>query len=312
MLLESLQRQSGLSRSRLIYLAETSSKRYKVYSIEKRTGGHRTICHPSKQIKAIQRWLNKTLFKTFPVHEHATAYKKEASIRENAARHLGSLFTLRMDFVEFFPSFSQDGIKSVIIEENRKRELGLSVEDVEFVSNVVTRNEFLTIGAPSSPMISNFMMFDFDELVSEMALEKELIYSRYADDLFISAFRPNGLDGVAEAVEEAAQDYEHASLRVNRRKTAYLSRRYRRTITGLIVTPDHRVSIGRERKREIKSLVHRFSSGNLGSEEVSRLRGLIAFAMDAEYVFFESLCKKYGESILNEILNRNSRQYESE
>lgn len=248
--------------------------------------------------------MNKFLFRSFPIHENATAYKKGASILKNAERHVNSSFTLRLDFKDFFPSFSEQAISRFLEAQNATRQIGLSVEDIAFVCAIATRNGSLTVGSPSSPVITNVMMYDFDKLISDLAGRNQLAYTRYADDLFVSARGPNALEGISAEIENISRNYEHVFLRINRRKTAYLSRRYKRSITGLVITPDHKVSIGRARKREIKSMVYNFLNGDLEGEDLSRLRGLVAFAMDAENSFFQSLRNKYGEEVLERILGR--------
>ncbi|MCY4406466.1 MAG: retron St85 family RNA-directed DNA polymerase [Rhodospirillaceae bacterium] len=304
MLIESLQSQSGLSRSQLLYLADTASERYKIYTIAKRGGGRRRIAHPSRALKAVQRWISKVLILKFPVHGCATAYKKGASIRNNANLHVNSLFTLRMDFRNFFPSFREEGICRYLQTMNVSMNLALSEEDISFVCSVVTRNEALTIGAPTSPAITNAIMFEFDSAVNAFAQARNLVFTRYADDVFISSRRPDGLNGVFEEVVRQARLLEFVRLSINRKKTAYLSRRNRRSITGLIVTPDGKVSIGRNRKREIKSLIHRRLSGEAEMEDLERIRGLLAFAWNVEPDFFRSLQVKYGRDNLRYILGQ--------
>ena len=127
MLLERLKKQSGLSETQLERIAATASKRYKVFQIPKRKGGFRTIAQPSKEIKAIQRWLIRALVSKFPIHECATAYKKGASIRSNAFRHSLFNFTLRADFRTFFPSFSGDNRELFFRETTPKVGLELTV-----------------------------------------------------------------------------------------------------------------------------------------------------------------------------------------
>ena len=306
MLIEQLQAQSGLSRSKLLFLSTTASNRYKIYTIKKRNGGARTIAHPSRMLKAVQKWINKVLFRELPVHHCAMAYKKGANIRKNALMHVSTRFTLRMDFIDFFPSFSANGIHKFIDEQNNNLNWNLSEEDIEFVCSIVTRNGFLTIGAPSSPIITNAIMFEFDSSVFSLASGRELIYTRYADDLFISAYGPHELGGIGKEIEKISKDYTYARLNVNRGKTAYLSRRYRRSITGLVITPQGNVSIGRTRKREIRALVYRLIQGALPTEEIDRVRGLVSFSMDAEPLFFSSLCRKYGEKNIERIIGRNA------
>lgn len=166
MIIDILQKHSGLSAGQLERYAATASKRYKVYDIPKRTGGTRVIEQPSREIKAIQRWLNRTFITRFPVHKNATAYSKGASIRDNASRHLRSNFTLRADFKSFFPSFKGHHVAMFLLERAREHGVQLTGEDISFVRRIVCRNDSLTIGAPSSPLLTNAMMFDFDEAMS--------------------------------------------------------------------------------------------------------------------------------------------------
>lgn len=305
MLIELLQSQSGLSRTRLLHLAGTASKRYRVYMIPKRSGGMRRIAQPSKALKLVQRWVDSVLISQLPVHQCATAYRKGINIRVNAMMHVDTAFTLRMDFIDFFPSFSIAQIRQFLEERSQELDWRLSGDDVEFVCAVATRNGYLTIGAPLSPSLTNAIMFGFDQRVHAIAEEQRLVYTRYADDLFISAGKPNKLNRIQDSVEEICGSFRYASLRINRMKTAYLSRRYRRAITGLIISPEGQVSIGRKRKREIRGLVHRYSIDSLADEEVDRVRGLVSFSKDAEPEFFDALCRKYGGDTLAKLLRRD-------
>ena len=230
MLIEALEKQSGLERSRLNWLAATASKRYKVYTINKKSGGKRLIEHPSRELKVVQRWINRYLFRIFPVHENATAYKKNTNILQNATKHLNTFFTLWVDFKDFFPSFTESAIYKFIDDYNTTHKLGLSLPDLVFVCAVATRYGALTVGSPSSPIITNLMMFDFDVELTELANSNALIYTRYADDVFISSREPNILQEIYEKVVNISRNYDHVSLKLNGKKTTFLSRRYRGTI----------------------------------------------------------------------------------
>ncbi len=298
MIIATLSRQSGVSEANLRWLAETASKRYKVYDIPKRNGGTRRISHPSREIKAIQRWINRSLLANLPVHTNATAYAPGSSIKKNATAHARTRFTLRIDFKDFFPSFTRFGIIDFLRFAQSKYSLQINEDDIIFISKVMCRNDSLTIGAPSSPVITNAIMYEFDQAVSHACDERGLIYTRYADDLFISTTESGGFKGIEALIGIISDNFTYAKLQINSSKTAYLSMRNRRIITGLIITPDHQVSLGRARKREIKSLIFRFISQKLEIEEIFRLKGLVAFAKDVEPSFYTSLVLKYGVEAL--------------
>lgn len=303
MLIETLAKQSGVSEARLNVIANTASRRYKVYEIPKRAGGMRTIEHPSRQLKAIQRWIVKTVFYLFPIHECATAYKKGTSIKINAERHQHTNYTTRYDFLAFFPSFRQERLSLFLSRQNIPLDLGLSEQDIEFIGNMVCRNGRLTIGAPSSPTVSNVMMFAFDHSFAEFCDRRDIVYTRYADDLFLSSKEPHSLGGLEDEIRRVNRSVEHLALRINHKKTAYLSRRYGRRVTGIVITPDRKLSIGRDRKREIKALVHRWLNEKLRPHEFAYMRGLLAFASDVEPDFEARLKRKYGEQTIHRILH---------
>jgi hypothetical protein len=179
----------------------------------------------------------------------------------------------------------------------------LTAEDIRFVGNIVCRHGRLTIGAPSSPSITNCMMFEFDTRLHEFCVQRSLIFTRYADDIFVSADDPNSLTGVEQAILASKRGIPHLAIRLNRRKTTYLSKKYNRTVTGVVITSDHKLSIGRARKREIKSLVHDWINGKLAPEGVSYLRGLVAFGIDIEPSLKSRLMQKYGKKPIQDLLH---------
>jgi len=302
MLIQQIARTTGMEVDELLYLAATSDRRYKVYHIPKRNGDARKIEHPSREIKALQRWISKVVVSKFPVHFAATAYQKGSGIRENAERHRTSKYTNRYDFKNFFPSFSQERVESFFAKQGKELGMAFDQDDLRFIGDIVCRHGKLTIGAPSSPALTNAMMFDFDKSLFEWCQGKELIYTRYADDLFISANEPNKLNNIESKIAQSKRNVSHLSLRLNRQKTTYLSKKNVRRITGVVITTDHKLSIGRERKREIKALIHRWISGTLRRDEVDYMRGLVAFARDIEPQFEKNLRKKYGDKAIAEIL----------
>lgn len=295
MLIELLSRTANIPEAKLLSLSSSASRRYKVYTIPKRTGGDRLIEHPSRELKAIQRWIVGALINRFPLHESATAYRKGSGIKANAERHRKTKYTNRYDFTNFFPSFSQARVVEYVAEQSKAIGIELSERDLEFVGNIVCRHGRLTIGAPSSPAITNAMMFEFDRRMHDECNARRLVYTRYADDLFFSSFEPGQLEGLEKVVVRKKRGIPHLRLRLKHQKTAYLSKKYRRVIAGVVITPQHTLSIGRDRKREIKSLIHKWIKGEIEPEKFFYLRGLFAFAIDIEPDFEIRLLEKYGK-----------------
>lgn len=97
---------TGMTLAEVVRIASIGPKRYKVYQIAKRSGGMRTICHPSRELKSLQYVFLREILCILPVHEAATAYKHGSSIKANAAAHISSRVILKFDFENFFPSIT--------------------------------------------------------------------------------------------------------------------------------------------------------------------------------------------------------------
>jgi hypothetical protein len=303
-LLAQCARRLGLTRSEVLAIARTGPKRYKVYEIDKRDGGKRIICQPSRELKALQYFFLKEVLSDAPIHEAATAYKKGSSIKDNASIHRRSRVCLKLDFEKFFPSIS-------VLDWKRFAELNYpnwTVQEFNFSALVMFWGAgghypiCLSIGAPTSPHLSNMLMYKFDEKMDQYAIDNGLVYSRYADDITISS---NGFLNVDEAisfVKASVQDVDGPKLVLNEKKTYVATKARARRVTGLILTNDGGVSLGRDRKRLISAMVHQASIGQLLPENWGNLHGLLGFAADVEPMFVSKLKKKYGPAIMAELI----------
>ena len=91
---------------------KTSPIRYKVYEIEKRNGGKRTIAQPEKYSKLLQQSVIKNQLSGLPIHDCAKAYKKDIGIKDNAEMHKENQYLLKMDFKLLDNEFSNTKISS--------------------------------------------------------------------------------------------------------------------------------------------------------------------------------------------------------
>lgn len=291
-LLEQMSHSLGLPRRYLIGWASKASHAYFTYTIPKASGGVRTIHHPAKELKGLQRWLQRHVISRWPLHDSATAYRKGKSIRDNAEHHSQSRFLLKLDLEDFFPSITSTDVRRYLMKGPPGTESWTN-SDRELFCEFTCRYGELTIGAPSSPGLSNALAYDLDVLLHAIAEQYNLTYTRYADDLFFSTRDRDVLQNVPALVENVLRDLAvPANLRLNHSKTRHLSKRHRRLVTGLVIGSRGEVSIGRARKRYIRRQVHRLP--DLTLEERVELRGLLAYARGVEPDFINALILKYG------------------
>lgn len=285
----------------ILKVAVTAGHRYKRYRIKKRTGGYRNIEHPARELKLIQHWVIDNVLSNLPIHESVYSYRKGRNIRQNAERHRRNKYLLRVDFSDFFPSIKAEDILILLAMHQDKSNYPLSKTDLKVIASIVCRRGALTIGAPSSPVISNAILFDLDTKLFNLASELSITYTRYADDLFFSTSTPNSLDSFFEKAKDIVSTNYSPKLKINHKKTIFTSSKRRKIVTGLTLTPDKKISIGRKLKRKIRSLVYKFGKGQLGLKEAVSLQGMLSYVRDIEPSFFESLERKYGPNLLSSI-----------
>ncbi|MCY1530940.1 group II intron reverse transcriptase/maturase [compost metagenome] len=280
-----------------LLLIRTAPRRYKVHAIEKRNGrGKRIIAQPTAELKAIQKFLMGTLLRGLPIHPAAMAYRPKIGIRNHAELHAAKKYLLKLDFENFFPSIRVEDFQKHLALYSK-----LNEDDVRAVSRLLFRYEkqvgalILSIGAPSSPFVSNTIMYEFDSIVAEYCSSRSITYSRYADDLAFSTDVPHQLDRVQNFVRLLCEKIVFPRLRLNEEKTVFTSKKFQRQLTGLTLTNDGKVSLGREKKREIRSMAHHFSLGRLDAPQIGKLRGLLSFSLSIEPDFSVSIQRMLGD-----------------
>lgn len=290
----------------LAQLIRTAPFRYKVYKIPKRAPGEfRTIAQPAREVKALQYWVMNNVLSQFDIHPSATAYRKQVSIAHNAKAHARGRFLLKMDFKDFFPSLKAADLMAFLEMQGST----FDADELTALCNILfwapkkgVPDLCLSIGAPSSPLLSNILMWRFDRDIAALCDANGVRYTRYADDLSFSAAKSEDLRVVEQGVIRWCARSASPRLTVNEKKTVRVSKRDSRRVTGLVLTNDNKISLGRDTKRIIRAAMHHFATQRLTPDEVQELRGFLAYVNSVEPRFLERLRDKYGRDVVERCL----------
>ena len=232
------------------------------------------------------------------------AYRKGNSIFDNAKVHATSRFLLRMDLEEFFPSITEGDLRKYISQHAASFD-NWTLWDVGTFCGLVCRRRLLTIGAPTSPALSNAICHDLDVSLHALSDTNGVIYTRYADDLFFSTDQPNVLRRIEKDVSEVISKLKlPAKLKVNLSKTRHSSKRGARHVTGIVLGSDGRPYIGRKLKRKIRALIHEYTT--LDESARASLAGMIAYSAGFDPDFLNSLIAKYGLPVVRDAMTRKN------
>jgi len=297
MIIDQISRELLIPRPAAEALVRKATYSYKTYTIPKRGGGQRTIHHPAKALKSIQRWLVDRFISTWPVHEAARAYRPGVGVLANVRPHRENPYLVRFDLENFFPSFSSADVQNYLATQPPGTTAWDDADIQTFVS-LVCRDEQLTIGAPSSPGLSNAICFDLDSKLEALAIAVGVTYTRYADDMFFSGVDKDVLRSLPPEVECILHELPcPMMLQLNAAKTKFSSRASTRRITGIVISPDATLGIGRVQKRIVKAKIHQW--GKLTPEERASLAGMLAYIRNVEPGFIDKMVLKYGAKLVN-------------
>lgn len=291
--LASVEQDLGFSAKTLYGLSNNLEKHYHNVLIPKRDGSKRKLSVPDLILKSVQKSIADNILAQYPVSKYAKAYKIGSSVQRNAQPHVGKKKILKLDIEGFFDHILYSQVKNIVFCEEK------FAEPIRVLLTMLCYyKESLPQGAPTSPAITNIIMYDFDEAVGAFCNEKKIAYTRYCDDMTFS-----GDFDEREVIAFVKGELCKLGLFLKNRKTAVIPASKRQTVTGIVV--NEKLNITKEYKKKIRQEMHYIQKFGL-DEHVSRckiadkqqyvlsLRGRIAFVLqttpnDCEFLEYKKI-----------------------
>jgi RNA-directed DNA polymerase len=276
------------------------------------SNGFRIISRPSAELEVLQRWLTIRFFNEMDVHESAMAFRRGRSILTNAQFHAESLYFIRVDFSNFFPSIRYLDLDFALRKSiYTQKLLGEYPDAGNFIKRICFDAKLrLPIGYISSPAISNVVMFQFDVELEKLVKTNDSVLghgkvTRYADDIVFSTDKKGGCAKFLELVRSLVKVRTSPSLSINEGKTTFSSRGGGSAIvTGLRVCNDSHITITRAYKDKIRLMLALRTKQTLCEEDVPILKGHLTYIRHVAPAFYSTLCAKYT-GIIGDFIDLN-------
>jgi RNA-directed DNA polymerase len=258
--------------SALVYPAP----KYSVFGLAKRGGGYRTIFAPRAKLKNVQRKLAAAFYELDNSRPAAHGFRVGRSIASNATAHLGKQYVFNLDLENFFPSIHFGRIRGLF----QAAPFNFAPPLAAVLARLCTYRGILPQGAPTSPVLSNFVCRSMDGNLQALAKQNYATYTRYADDLTFSFSRkrrdqlPPSIvrdAGHVEAGAELELAIQKNGFKVNKSKTRLRSRHARMEVTGLTV--NDRVNVRRSFVDEIRGALHAWEKYGLAATQAQFATG---------------------------------------
>ncbi|PEE69007.1 retron St85 family RNA-directed DNA polymerase [Bacillus thuringiensis] len=288
--LETFSNSIGVSQRLIQLLANSAHVYYNNFSIPKKNGTQREINTPTYSLKLVQRWILKEILEKIDVSEESMAFKKGLgnSIKKNAEIHKYSVYLLQLDIKDFFISIKKEKVFYLF------RDLGYNIVVSNLLANICTYNGFLPQGGVCSPYISNLICYKLDKRLKGLCAKRDILYTRYADDLTFSCDNKETLKKVRNIIEDIIKN---EGFEINPLKTRFLSPSSHKKVTGITVN-DNRIKASKKLKKKVRSMIHHsFVSADYSSND--QIRGYVSFIDSIEEGYKDKICE-YIDRLAND------------
>ena len=304
------------------------SANYRMFAVKKRSGGRRHIHAVSRDLFKVQQYINLELLQKIRPHPASYAFYSGGGIRKCASAHCGARWLFQYDLENFFYSVNEIDVYSIFVNAGYRPLLAFELarlctttrlpvylqrylwrtyirKDYKFYSACYNAIGVLPQGSPSSPMLSNLAAFKLDEHLTNFADLHGFVYTRYADDLTISASGalPDRMS-IGEIQRKIVGIIRKTGFKENKRKTRVAGPGSRKSVLGLLVdgtTP----RLSRETYKRIDRHLHAVKVYGLKAvadhekfESVlgfyNHLAGLIAFVKDVDTVRWQEFHERFS------------------
>lgn len=243
----------GVHNKTLWWMIWAKKNMYDVFTIPKRgkAGGKRGIQNPKPRLKAVQRIILSRILEHVPVGDHIGAYIPGRSCMDTATQHLKRSVIISMDIKDFFPTVKRAMVRNFL------KHLGYNHLTSSMLSDLMTYQDFVPQGAPTSGLISNLVAdhkFDHHIIDGLKNMDPAWLYTRYSDDIDISHPQDQPREKIQAVVNLVAGSLQEARFLLNDKKTKVEPRWRRQKVLGIVV--NEKPNLPRLEYDRLRCLIH--------------------------------------------------------
>lgn len=285
---EDLSQNLRLSAKLIHWLTSDSKERYQTFNIPKSDGTSREISAPVHSLKIVQRWILVNILYKIKTSPYSYGFSKDGKgspLVRCAERHKGNLYILKMDVKGFYPSIKREKIY------HQFTNIGYNANIANLLTNLCVYEDKLPQGAVCSPYLANLVCRNLDFRIAGYCNRRDIIYTRYADDLTFSCDNRDALKGIYGTIRKILKD---EGFQLNERKSLFLSPKCRKRILGITVN-DGIIKAPKELKRTVRSMIHT----SIATKDFSgndKIRGYVAYINSIEPNYTDKV-KEYIKSL---------------
>jgi RNA-directed DNA polymerase len=228
-------------------------------------------------------------------------------------KHRNSKHFYQTDISNFFDCITADIVRRCIL----KGEAQTPVSDIgifiDRIVELVTIEEKLPLGFSTSPAISNAALLPFDDSLAAYCSHKNLVYTRYSDDITISSSEKEPLFALDNALIDILSADGYPKMKLNEHKTKISSTGRKIKILGIVILPNGQVTLDSKIKNRIETLLHLYVNNQSGLFDLTKsdlegsyetLSGFLNYANTIDQMYLDKLRRKYGITVIDTLIHQ--------
>ncbi|PWQ97078.1 reverse transcriptase family protein [Leucothrix arctica] len=310
---------------RLTVERRRESSNYRMYAVKKRAGGRRFIHSVTKKLLKVQTFINTEILQYCLPHPSSFAFHPSGGIRRCAEQHCSARWMFQFDILNFFHAINEVEVFNIFTGLGYRPLVAFEMARIcttthvpnhlkpllfrksnntpyNFYANKSGAIGVLPQGAPTSPMLANLVAKKLDEELSSFVRKHGFTYTRYADDITISAVDlPDNLS-IGEIHRSVISIIRRCKFRENIKKTRVAGPGSKKLVLGLLVDGD-KPRISREMYKRIDRNLHaleKYPIADVAKYEgfdssfgfFNHVSGLVAFTKDVDTERWEKFKKR--------------------
>jgi hypothetical protein len=166
-------------------------------------------------------------------------FENKKDIKKNAEEHIKSKLVLNIDLEDFFGSINFGRVYGLLLQDP----FNFNKKAAAVIAKLVTYENKLPQGAPTSPILSNMIARRLDSSLMHLASKSRSKYTRYVDDITFSTTLNTFDEKIVQKGKlndvvlgsEIVKIIENEGFTINHKKSRLLDNNIRKEVTGITI-----------------------------------------------------------------------------
>lgn len=288
--LDDLVKELSLSGKLVYWLTKQDAEgRYKTFFIDKKNGEKRKINAPSLALRIVQRWVLENILYKIKTSQYSYGFTKGkrngSPLVYCAEKHKNNLYVLKLDLKNFYPSIKREKVYYAFLN------IGYNADISNLLTNICVVDDELPQGAVTSPYLANLICRKLDLRIAGYCNKRNIVYTRYADDLVFSCDDRELLRKIYGMVKKIVED---EGFCLNQKKTVFMTPKSHKEVLGVTIN-DSLIKAPKEIKRSIRAMIHyEVVTGDYTMND--KIRGYVAY-IDSIEKNYKDKCISYLQKL---------------